>query len=382
MPRRHRKGEGSLRYRKDLGMYEIRLTIGGKRKSFYSPGPRTRENEKRADLLRRKLALAYGITPNNPDNPPTLLEWLEAHAEAARAEGRRPNTLNSYARHIRLIAQHLGDPRLDSVTAERLEALFRALAQEGYSRSTVAQVRNLLHAAFERAVRYARLSENPVDRTRLPRFSKGQTGREIPEEELARILETAREHRLFAAFYLLAAYGLRRGEVLGLMWPDVDFEGGLLHIRRALVPDNRTARLILGPTKTSGSDRTLPLTEEAREVLLAHRERLEMDGLYHPEGFVFPSLAGTPVRPENLYRVWTRLLAKAGVPRARIHDLRGTFITRVVRETKNPKLAAVLAGHKSLTVAMQHYTRVSEQDLKTALKGLSLTRNNREDDKG
>jgi integrase len=221
-----------------------------------------------------------------------------------------------------------------------------------------------------------------VDRTRLPRFSKAQTGREIPEEELARILETAREHRLFAAFYLLAAYGLRRGEVLGLMWPDVDFEGGLLHIRRALVPDNRTARLILGPTKTSGSDRTLPLTEEAREVLLAHRERLEMDGLYHPEGFVFPSLAGTPVRPENLYRVWTRLLAKAGVPRARIHDLRSTFITRVVRETKNPKLAAVLAGHKSLTVAMQHYTRVSEQDLKTALKGLSLTRNNREDDKG
>jgi integrase len=166
------------------------------------------------------------------------------------------------------------------------------------------------------------------------------------------------------------------------MWPDVDFEGGLLHIRRALVPDNRTARLILGPTKTSGSDRTLPLTEEAREVLLAHRERLEMDGLYHPEGFVFPSLAGTSVRPENLYRVWTRLLAKAGVPRARIHDLRGTFITRVVRETKNPKLAAVLAGHKSLTVAMQHYTRVSEQDLKTVLKGLSLTRNNREDDKG
>ncbi len=54
----------------------------------------------------------------------------------------------------------------------------------------------------------------------------------------------------------------------------------------------------------------------------------------------------------------------------------------MVRETKNPKLAAVLAGHKSLTVAMQHYTRVSEQDLKTALKGLSLTRNNREDDKG
>ena len=382
MPRRHRKGEGSVRYRKDLGMYEVRLTIGGKRKSFYSPGPRNRENERRADLLRRKLALAYGITPNHPDNPPTLLEWLEAHAEAARAEGRRPNTLNSYARHIHHIAQHLGNPKLDTLTPERLEAFFRALAQEGYSRSTVTQVRNFLHAALERAVRYGRLSENPVDRTRLPRLPKPQTGREITEEELARILEAAREHRLFAAFYLLAAYGLRRGEVLGLLWTDVDFERGVLHVRRALIPDNRTARLILGPTKTSGSNRTLPLTEEAREVLLAHRERLEMDGLYHPEGFVFPSLAGTPIRPENLHRVWKQLLTKAGVPKARIHDLRGTFITRVVRETKNPKLAATLAGHKSLTVAMQHYTRVSEEDLKTALKGLSLLPNNREEDKG
>ena len=370
MPKRNRKGEGSVRYREDLGVYEVRLTVGGKRKSFYSPGPRSRENARKAELLRRKLALAYGLTRADPEEPPGLLEWLEAHTEAARAEGRRENTLNEYARYTRLVVDRLGSPRLDHLTPERLEALFRALAQEGYSRSTVTHVRNFLHAALERAVRYGRLHENPVDRTVLPRFPQREVGREISEEELRRVLEVLKTHRLYPAFYLLAAYGLRRGEVLGLLWSDIDFEKDLLHIRRALTVNTRTGQPILGPTKTSGSNRVLPLTEEAKEVLLAHRERMVLEELYHPQGLVFPSTTGNPVHPSNLRRTWLRVLKKAGVPRARLHDLRGTFITRVVRETKNPKLAAALAGHKSLAVALQHYTRVSEEDLKHTLRHL------------
>jgi integrase len=370
MPKRNRKGEGSVRYREDLGVYEVRLTVGGKRKSFYSPGPKSRENARKAELLRRKLALAYGLTRADPEEPPGLLEWLEAHAEAARAEGRRENTLNEYARYTRLVVDRLGSPRLDHLTPERLEALFRALAQEGYSRSTVTHVRNFLHAALERAVRYGRLHENPVDRTVLPRFPQREVGREISEEELRRLLETLKTHRLYPAFYLLAAYGLRRGEVLGLLWSDIDFEKDLLHIRHALTVNTRTGQPILGPTKTSGSNRVLPLTEEAKEVLLAHRERMVLEELYQPQGLVFPSTTGNPVHPSNLRRTWLRVLKKAGVPRARLHDLRGTFITRVVRETKNPKLAAALAGHKSLAVALQHYTRVSEEDLKQTLRHL------------
>lgn len=359
-----------MRYREDLGVYEVRLTVGGKRKSFYSPGPKSRENARKAELLRRKLALAYGLTRADPEEPPGLLEWLEAHTEAARAEGRRENTLNEYARYTRLIVDRIGSPRLDHLTPERLEALFRTLAQEGYSRSTVTHVRNFLHAALERAVRYGRLHENPVDRTVLPRFPQREVGREISEEELRRVLEVLKDHRLYPAFYLLAAYGLRRGEVLGLLWSDIDFENDLLHIRRALTVNTRTGQPILGPTKTSGSNRVLPLTEEAKEVLLAHRERMVLEELYHPQGLVFPSTTGNPVHPSNLRRTWLRVLKKAGVPRARLHDLRGTFITRVVRETKNPKLAAALAGHKSLAVALQHYTRVSEEDLKQALRHL------------
>ncbi len=355
-----------MRYRRDRGAYEIRLTVAGRTRSVYVPGPKTRERDREVEFLRRRLVLAYGLS-RSVGEVPGLLEWLGAHVEALRVEGRRENTVYQYGWYVELVREHLGDMRLDRLNPEVLEGFFRRLAGQGYSRSVVLHVRHFLHAAMERAVRYGYLGTNPVKQAQTPRLPAREAGREITEEELARILEAAREHRLFAAFYLLAAYGLRRGEVLGLLWTDVDLEGGYLHIRRALVRSAATGKPRLGPTKTSGSNRVLPLTEEAREVLLAHRERLEMDGLYHPEGLVFPSLAGTPIRPENLRRVWLGVLEKAGVPRARIHDLRGTFITRVVRETKNPKLAATLAGHKSLTVAMQHYTRVSEEDLKAAI---------------
>ncbi|AFV76349.1 site-specific recombinase XerD [Thermus oshimai JL-2] len=371
MPRRNRKGEGSVRYRKDLGMYEIRLTVAGKRKSFYSPGPKGREAEAQAHLLRRKLALAYGLA--SPHTTPTLQEWLEAHTLAARAEGRRQNTLYEYERYTRFALQHLGNLRLNELTPERLEALFRTLAQKGYSKSTITHVRNFLHAACERAVRYGRLPENPVDKTTLPRLPQKTVGREITEEELETILQALKSHRLYAAFYLLTAYGLRRGEVLGLMWPDIDFQRETLTIQRALVADSRTGRPVLGPTKTSGSNRTLPLTPEAKEVLLEHRKILEEDGLYHPQGLVFPSIHGTPIQPSNLNRLWTRTLKRLGLPNARIHDLRSTFITRIIRQSKNPKLAATLAGHKSLSVALQHYTRVSQDDLKEALRTFTLT---------
>ncbi len=248
--------------------HEIRLTVAGRVKSVYVPGPRTRERDREVELLRRKLVLAYGLS-RGVGEVPELLDWLAAHAEALRVEGRRENTLYQYGRYMALVEAYLGNPRLDRLTPEALEGFFYRLVAQGYSRSVVLHVRHFLHAALERAVRYGYLGVNPVELTQTPKLPSREAGREIGEEELIRILEVARGHRLFAAFYLLAAYGLRRGEVLGLMWPDVDFEKGLLHIRRALVRSAATGKPFLGPTKTSRSNRVLPLTEEAAEVLFS-----------------------------------------------------------------------------------------------------------------
>lgn len=371
MPRRNRKGEGSLRYRKDLRAYEIRIRVAGEQRSFYLKGPKNRENDRAADLLRRKLALAYGLTGVEAQ-PPFLLEWLEAHAEALKAEGRRDNTFYHYLRYTGYIRQFLGNPRLDGLTTERVEAFYRHLANQGYSYETIAHTHNFLKSAYERALRYGKVLQNPVAQAKLPKAPKKEAGRELTEEELAKILEAARQHRLFPLFYLAAAFGLRRGEVLGLTWPDIDLEKGELHIRRALVKDLASNKPILTGTKTPTSNRTIPLTEEAIAILEEHRQRLIDDGLYQPNGLVFPSLSGTPIRPENLKRAWKSILNKAGVKYARLHDLRGTFLTRVIRQTGNPKLAAALAGHKTLSTTLKHYTHISQEELKSTLRSLQV----------
>jgi len=371
MPRRG-KGEGSVRWREDLGVYEIRLTVGGKRRSWYSPGPRNRENQRRAEQKRKRLALIHALGELEDEAGPTLEEWLWAHYELLQDEGRRPNSLANYRGYIKKIVPHLGRFHLKELTTERIEAFYRELARQGYSKSVVQHTHNFLKQALRRAVRYGRLKSNPATEAVLPRVESREAGRELTTVELERILEAARGTRYYAAIYLAMALGLRRGELLGLMWSDVDFETATLRIRRAVVKNTLAkGRAEVGATKTSGSVRDLPLTEDAMAVLAEHRALLQAAGFYDPAGLVFPSERGTPMNPDNFRRAWVRILGKAGVEHARLHDLRATFITRVIRETRNPKLAAALAGHRSLNTALTYYARVSENDLRRAVRGAS-----------
>ena len=366
---RRGKGEGSVRWREDLGVYEIRLTVGGKRRSWYSPGPKNRENQRRAELKRKRLALVHALGELEDDAGPTLEEWLWAHYELLQDEGRRPNSLANYRSYIRKIAPYMGRLRLKELATERIEAFYRELARQGYSKSVIQHTHNFLKQALRRAVRYGRIKSNPATEAVLPRIESREAGRELTVQELERILEAARGTRYFAAIYLAMALGLRRGELLGLTWPDVDFETAILRIRRAVVKNTLAkGRAEVGATKTSGSVRDLPLTEDAIAALTEHRALLEADGLYDPAGLVFPSERGTPINPDNFRRAWVRILKKAGVEPARLHDLRATFISRVIRETKNPKLAAALAGHRSLNTALAYYARISENDLRRAVR--------------
>lgn len=366
---RRSKGQGSVRWRADLGVYEIRLTVGGKRRSWYSPGPRNRANQRRAEEKRRRLALAHALGELQDEAGPTLEEWLWAHLEFLEDEGRRPNSLANYRNYIKKITAYMGGARLGELTTERIEAFYRELARKGYSRSVIQHVHNFLKQALRRAVRYGRLKANPASEAVLPKVEPREVGREVMVEELDRILAAARGTRYYAAIYLAAALGLRRGELLGLMWPDVDFETATLRIRRAVVKNTLArGRAEIGATKTSGSIRDLPLLPDVVDVLLEHRVSLMAEGLYHPDGLVFPSERGTPINPDNFRRAWVRILKKAEVEGIRLHDLRSTFITRVIRETRNPKLAAVLAGHRNLNTALAYYTRVSEEDLRKAMR--------------
>ena len=144
----------------------------------------------------------------------------------------------------------------------------------------------------------------------------------------ARLPASRAGDRLYPAFVLLLVYGLRRGEVLGLSWHDVDLEHGVLRIRQQLL--RARGRLQLGPVKTNAGRRDLPLLGVARSVLLQHAELKVLGSASHEwtaHDLVFTTRTGRPVEPRSLARSFHRIIASYGLRPIRLHSLRRTTAT-------------------------------------------------------
>ncbi|MFY9891732.1 MAG: site-specific integrase [Streptosporangiaceae bacterium] len=162
---------------------------------------------------------------------------------------------------------------------------------------------------------------------------------------------------------LLLLYGMRRGEVLGLPWHDIDLERRLLHVRQQLQRIN--GELHIGPVKTRVGARDLPLLGLASAALTARRTAQDADrtrlGSAWPEtGLVFTTRTGRPVEPRNLVRSFTRLCDADGVRKIRLHALRHTTTSLLKDLGVPPRDAQVILGHSHITTTQQVYTHVDE----------------------
>ena len=152
-------------------------------------------------------------------------------------------------------------------------------------------------------------------------------------EETRMLLNEVRGDRLEALYVLAVTTGMRRGEVLGLKWSDIDLENATVSVRRTLTRTDNGKRVTLGDPKTKRSRRTIRLTPQAVEALRVHLEKQlqEMEALgdrYSDQGLVFTTEAGTPINPSTLrQRSLAPLLKRAGLPHIRFHDLRHTCAT-------------------------------------------------------
>ncbi len=165
----------------------------------------------------------------------------------------------------------------------------------------------------------------------------------------------------FEALYVLAiTTGLRRGELLGLRWDDIDLERGTLRVGRALVRER--GHYVLGQTKTKRGRRLVNLTLRTVSALKNHRkrqleERVRLSGLYANRGLVFATGTGTHVNPENLVkRSFKPLLKKAGLPEIRFHDLRHTCATLLLGRGVHPKIVQELLGHATIAMTLDTYS--------------------------
>ncbi len=153
--------------------------------------------------------------------------------------------------------------------------------------------------------------------------------------------------------------GLRRSEILGLKWTDVDLDAGALSVQRSLDTDGT-----FNPPKRNKSRRTVKLTGQAVEALNSHRarqneERLRLGSLWEDHDLVFPNRLGKPMNADNLYhREFKPLLKKAGLSGFTFHSLRHTCATLLLSKNVNPKIVQEMLGHATISQTMDTYSHV------------------------
>lgn len=182
-------------------------------------------------------------------------------------------------------------------------------------------------------------------------------------DQVRAFLDHTAEHRLHAAFVLLATTGMRRAECLGLRWSDVDLAAGRVSISQTVIMVHHDIRV--GAPKTARGRRTVALDPGTVIALREHRkrqaaERLLMGAGFTDHGLVFCRPDGGPLHPERFSRMFSRETAKIELPAIRLHDLRHTWATLALSAGEHPKVVQERLGHANVSITLDVYSHVSE----------------------
>ena len=373
MPKRRANGEGSIRKRSD-GRWEGRYTAGhdpetGKAIIKNVLGKTQAEvKEKLKKAIEETAGIDYGRAKDY-----TVGGWLEVWYENYVKIKMRPSSYLTYRGYLdNHIKPNIGGISLGSLTTLDLQKLYKKLLEggrvdrieskrqpKGLSAKTVRNIHQIISSALKLAVDQRLLARNPADGCALPKVERKEM-QTLPAAQLASFLREARESGVFALYYIDLTTGLRRGELLGLKWEDVDLEKGELRVRRQI---GRVGGEVLEmPLKTKNAYRTLPLSADAISVL-----KMQKCKVGNSE-WVFPSPTGGPMSPDSVLHMLHRVLKRAGLPKVRFHDLRHTFATLALQNGVDVKTVSGMLGHFSAGFTLDIYAHVTTSAKREAAK--------------
>jgi integrase len=356
--RKRGNGEGSIYRRKDgrwVGQYTVYTAKGPKYRYIYG---KTRAAV--AEKLSKAIAARSSGFVSDIGNR-TLGAYLDRWLADSLRGTVRASTCERHEINVRVhINPSLGNVRLKGLTPAHVRGLHREKLDSGLASATVRKIHSTLHKALSQAVSDGLIPRNAAD-VKAPRPAPKEM-RPLSEGEACTFLDVARTSGdRFEPLYVLAiTTGLRRGELLGLRWEDVDLERGTLRVGRSLVREE--GRHTVGETKTRRGRRQVNLTPRTVNALKAHRkrqleERMRLAETYKDHGLVFSTSIGTPVNPENLVnRSFKPLLEKAGLPKIRFHNLRHTCATLLLGRGVHPKFVQELLGHATIAITLDTYS--------------------------
>jgi integrase len=368
---RRAHGEGSV-YEQRPGVWAAVVDLGwvdGKRKRKYVYAKSEAEAIAKRDDLRRQLQLGVNLAAP----PRTVAAWLEEWLRDIKAhDGTRPSTLRRYREVVNThLIPSLGRIKLDKLTPRDVQRFITNL-KDKVAPATVVKVHGVLRVSLSDAVRMDLVPRNAAKAAKPPSLGRNER-RALTPEEAQKLLSAIADNRLASVFILALATGLRRGEILGLRWSDVDLAGRVLFVRRAL--QRVEGRLQFVPTKTHRSARPIPLSRLAVQALEQQRvrqakERLKAGELWQDKDLVFASTIGTPMEPRNVNRVFDELRKATGLEWLRLHDLRHAFATFLLDQGEELRTVMELLGHSTIRLTADTYGHVLSARARAAAESI------------
>lgn len=344
----------------------------GKRKQKSKGGFKTKKEAQQA--LNEVMSKVYKGDYQEPEKmniKEFMNEWLEVYAKNKVKE----TTLKNYKRAVdSRIVPALGMIQVNELKNHHAQKFVNDLIEEGLSARYIEYCMTVLHGAFENAVKKEILDKNPTKYVEMPRARK-RDYKTWSSEQVKQFMRYAKlESLLYYPIFLTAVgTGMRRGELLGLTWDNIDFDKGDITVRQSLIYDEEGFRF--STPKTEGSIRAIALDDNLCKELKKHQiKQKEMKLLfgqgYDDHNLVFAREDGKPMYPRQLAIVFNRIIKQANVPKIRIHDLRHTHATLLLELGVNPKIVAERLGHSSVKITLDVYSHVTTEMQKDTAKKL------------
>jgi len=326
----------------------------GKRVQIFRDAKTKKAARQILQKLLRELDDGTYIAPSDLTVAEYLESWLAdvvRHQVGARTHDRYKGIVRKH------LIPRLGSVKLSALRPDQVQRCYADLLDAGLSPASVHKVHVVLHGSLRQAVRLRLIQRNPSDDLVLPKIRRPEI-KALTDMEIGAMLAAADGSRVAVPLLILVSLGVRRGELLGLQWDDVDLEASTVSVRRTL--EESSAGVHLKQPKTARGARTIALPTSTVAALRTHhaaqqRARLAGGKAFNKLDLMFPGPNGEPWKPSAFASNTRTVFKKAGLT-CRLHDLRHTHATLLLRQGVHPKVVQERLGHANVSITLDIYS--------------------------
>lgn len=358
MTKRREKGDGSIYQRESDGRYYAYARLPDGKKKYVTDKTRSGVSKKLKEL-QKSIAAGTLITARPETVESYLWAWLE------RKTRLKETTYHNYKNAILLSCVHIGTIKLTKLTGDDLQKMY-TIMQTRLAPSTIRGIHKVLRTAFKDAVKRKKLSVSPCADVEQPEDST-EEATALTADQCMQLVSTARNTNLDCLITFTLATALRRGELLGLRWSDIDLTEKTVKVQRtaSYLPDKQTGkwRYVETTPKSKAGKRTIPLADFALVALKAHKikqleQRLIAGLSWKDNDLVFPGQTGKHIPISTLQDQFKKIVVRSGVPDIRIHELRHSSATMLLKMGVDMKIIQKILGHSNYATTANIYGHV------------------------